>query len=819
MVQALDSAGRPVRLGREIGRGGEGTVYELEGRADRVAKLYFKQPDANHAAKLAAMAGAAEEPLLRVAAWPTETLRSPTGAVIGFVMPRIAGHKPVFQLYSPKLRLQTFPKADWAFLIHAAANVARAVAVVHAAGHVIGDINHGNLMVAEDATVRLIDCDSFQVRRGCHTWFCRVGVGTHQPPEMQGLASYDGIVRTPNHDMFGLAVIIFQLLCTARHPFAGRFLGTGPPPSIEEAITQGRYAYARDQTKTLMAPPPASLPMEALTPRLRDLFETAFSLSSKSGGRPTPADWVQALEDLARDLKPCVVNRAHVHRRGLAQCPWCAIETASGVPLFPGIFVGATSTGGGMLVLWPQVLAVASPKPLPPPPASPGGCVPPSPAVRVAQRRAKSLRTGAYVSLGCGLAAILALSPPSYAVLLIVVFLLIAGALSLAGDTDDAAAYRSKLAEVERAWTALIEAWKPHPGVAEFAALRLRLDKLKSEHDGLGTERARRLQRLSEGARERQLEAYLTQFAIADARISGIGRAKVATLSAYGIDTAADIDPGRIAAIPGFGPVTIRKLMGWRKHHEKGFVFDPTLGPDAASLQIVEREIAQKRSRIEAEVAAGLARLRTLAAAAEMHREKLERTRADLAPRLAQARADALGMPTDQSASRCRIALGIMTTVIMLAIGLPALPPKMNRPSAPPPAVPTAPWMPSAPPTAALAPHPAPPPVPSAVPSATALVPPPTIEPEVAALPPSTAQVLATPEAQASGPQPRAAERMITRQASNVREGPAGTAPVVRVVPQGAILTVFDRRSGWVQVGDRTPWGWIHSSLLDPQTP
>lgn len=176
-------------------------------------------------------------------------------------------------------------------------------------------------------------------------------------------------------------------------------------------------------------------------------------------------------------------------------------------------------------------------------------------------------------------------------------------------------------------------------------------------------------------------------------------------------------------------------------------------------------------------------------------------------------------MPTDQSASRGRIALGIATTVIMLAIGLPALPPKMNRPSAPPPAVPTAPWMRSAPPTAALAPHPAPPAVPSAVPSATALVPPPTIEPEVAALPPSTAQVLATPEAQASGPQARAAERMITRQASNVREGPAGTAPVVRVVPQGSILTVFDRRSGWVQVGDRTPWGWIHSSLLDPQTP
>ena len=811
MVQALDTAGRPVRLGREIGRGGEGTVYELEGRADRVAKLYFKQPDANHAAKLAAMAGAAEERLLRVAAWPTETLRSPTGAVIGFVMPRVVGHKPVFQLYGPKLRLQAFPKADWAFLIHTAANAARAVAVVHAAGHVIGDINQGNLMVAEDATVRLIDCDSFQVTRGGRTWFCRVGVGTHQPPEMQGVSSYDGIVRTPNHDMFGLAVIIFQLLCMARHPFAGRFLGPGQPPSIEEAIAQGRYAYARDQKRTLMVPPPASLPMEALTPRLRDLFETAFSLATRSGGRPGPAEWIGALEDLARDLKPCSVNRGHVHRRGLTDCPWCRIEAESGVPLFPALFMG-TASAGSMVALWPQVLAIASPKALPPPPPGPDASVPPSPAVQEARRHAGSLRTASFVSLGCGLAAIVVLAPAAYGGPLTVAFLLLALVLGQRGDADDVAAYRSKRSDLEREWMALIEAWKPHPGIAEFAARRLRLDKLKSEHDGLGAERARRLQTLAEGARERQRDAYLSQFPIAGARISGIGRAKVATLSAYGIDTAADIDPGRIAAIPGFGPKTIRKLMGWRKHHEKDFVFDPTLGPDSASLQSVEREIAQKGSRIEAEVAAGLARLRTLAAAAEAHRDRLERTRADLAPRLAQARADALAMPTDRSASRGRIALGIVTTVIMVAIGLPTLPPEVKRPSAPPPAVHSAPRMPSPSPPAASAPQPAPPPVPSAS-APTAL---PIVEPEVPAPPPSPAQVLAPPEAQASGPQARAAERMITRQASNVREGPSGTAVVVRVVPQGSILTVFDRRSGWVQVGDRTPWGWIHASLLEP---
>ena len=56
-----------------------------------------------------------------------------------------------------------------------------------------------------------MDTDSFQVHEGGKHWFCEVGVATHQAPEMQGKSSYKGIVRTPNHDNFGLAVLIFQL--------------------------------------------------------------------------------------------------------------------------------------------------------------------------------------------------------------------------------------------------------------------------------------------------------------------------------------------------------------------------------------------------------------------------------------------------------------------------------------------------------------------------------------------------------------------------------------------------------------------------------
>ena len=60
-----------------------------------------------------------------------------------------------------------------------------------------------------------------------------------------------------------------------------------------------------------------------------------------------------------------------------------------------------------------------------------------------------------------------------------------------------------------------------------------------------------------------------------------------------------------------------------------------------------------------------------------------------------------------------------------------------------------------------------------------------------------------------------ATERVVTRQGANVREAPNGSANVVRTAPSGAVLTVFGRSGGWIQIGESTPWGWIHSSLLD----
>jgi len=63
-----DSSGRPVTLGTELGRGGEGAVFEVREHPGSVAKVYLSPPSRDTAAKLAAMVSSSNDRLLKLAA-------------------------------------------------------------------------------------------------------------------------------------------------------------------------------------------------------------------------------------------------------------------------------------------------------------------------------------------------------------------------------------------------------------------------------------------------------------------------------------------------------------------------------------------------------------------------------------------------------------------------------------------------------------------------------------------------------------------------------------------------------------------------------
>ena len=512
--------------------------------------------------------------------------------------------------------------------------------MVHSFGHVIGDVNHGNLFVSNDATVRLIDTDSFQVSTAGRRWHCTVGVGTHQPPEMQQLASYDNVIRTPNHDGFGLAVIVFQLLCMGWHPFMGRYSGPGEPPDIPKAIASSRYAHSRDQRRTQMSPGAGSLPISVLPDELQAMFETAFSPSSAKGGRPAAGEWAAVLHRLGDNLTTCKVNSGHTFpTKTGGHCPWCAVEAITGAPLFPVVFVTGKQ-GSGIALLWQQVLSVPFPPVLRPLIEPNAATVSPSPDVVVERQAFFRRRSYIGVAAGTTVVAVLSYIPGAEALLPL---LAIGGAVVwfwnhpkpiLALDAAD------RLGEAREAWYELDVDWKAYPGLEEFKLCRQRLNELKNAYDSLPEERKVRLAELMANRRQSQLHQFLDRFDLASMKITGIGKSKVATLISYGICSAADIRAERIEPIPGFGPKTIANMIAAREVCSRSFRFDASRSVSQSEIAGVDQDLARKCLGFERKMADDLAKLRTLSGDCITRTANLEMREARLKRELGQALAD-----------------------------------------------------------------------------------------------------------------------------------------------------------------------------------
>ena len=374
----FDHLGRPIHLGQKLGTGGEGTVFEVAAASDLVAKVYHKAPPPRTAAKLLTMVGLARDEIVRVAAWPTATLHERLGGpTVGLLMCRVKDFKEIHALYSPAHRKTTFPRADWKFLITTAMNCAATLENLHSFGVVVGDVNQSNVMVSATGLITLIDCDSYQIQANGQTYPCEVGVPLFTPPELQG-QNFRGLTRTPNHDRFGLAVLIFHLLFMGRHPFAGRFLGSGEMP-IERAISEYRFAYGRSARSYEMQTPMHALPLSAVSSQLVDMFERAFSQQASQGNvRPTGSDWYNTLKGFLQSLRSCPADRGHVYAAHLPSCPWCNLMKQGAPNFFISVafFIPGASQTGPMFVLatvWMRIEQIRPPNLTYHPPVIPQG--------------------------------------------------------------------------------------------------------------------------------------------------------------------------------------------------------------------------------------------------------------------------------------------------------------------------------------------------------------------------------------------------------------------------------------------------------------
>ena len=581
--------------GRELGRGGEGAVYDLQQNSSFVLKKYNDTLSADKVAKLKYMVAMRGPAIETYAAWPVNIAIDDQGAVCGFVMNKLIGYAPLHMIFSPMDRKKLFPDRGYNFLVHVARNLATAFHKLHEAGLVVGDVNEGNILVNGSGMVAFIDCDSFQVRENDKYYFCEVGVPRYTPPELLGQTAFNHVIRTVNTDSFSLAVLIFQLLFLGRHPFAGKHK-LAADLDEEKAIKQKQFAYSLENKRKKLHPPTDSFPISNLPDDVIDLFHKAFEQDE----RPAPAEWVKALDSLLADMVTCSESRLHTYPAKLTDCPWCAFKDQRGILYFlDDTHSHATAALQDIEKFVngfnPEKLELKKWSPLPFPHLSP------TPITRQFHSYKASKRwTSSAIIVAC-----LTLYFVFYVSAWIFVFAAVLPVLIhyFSGWTRKIKAELSRLTnEYKRCSEALERMIREHdnpPDLSKYLDGLKTLNNYVNEFRNLPQEYERLKIKMEEDIFNQYLDEYLSAYEIAHFTIPTFGASKKTALLSAGIVSAADISKLQTIKVPGIGPKNIQVLNDWRRQMAGGFVFIPDADKTALAISHVEHNIAATRMHLE----------------------------------------------------------------------------------------------------------------------------------------------------------------------------------------------------------------------------
>lgn len=320
-----------IRLGKILNRGGAaGRIYEIEGRPQSVAKIFYNLTKSNtNRKKLESMLLNAPHfpPTVKDGveyvqiAWPTAILEDEKGFCVGYMMPLINMDKAVSldHLMQKSIRQKLGLSEKYSYRLFAAYNVASMVAALHQCGHYIVDLKPSNVSVYRDTMiVAMVDCDGFSIQgeRGARYPAEFVSEEYIYPEGMDLSCAEMG----EEQDKFALAVIIFKLLNNGIHPFSGVPRKDSDMLTIQQRIEDYHYAYGSWLDK-YQAPHPYSL-HSYFDKKTLDMFDRAFVCGQE---RPTAKEWVEHLWYLLHNLKQCKQNPDHVYFTSKG-CGLCAIE-------------------------------------------------------------------------------------------------------------------------------------------------------------------------------------------------------------------------------------------------------------------------------------------------------------------------------------------------------------------------------------------------------------------------------------------------------------------------------------------------------------
>lgn len=337
-------SGDPVRLGSELSRGGEGTVFRIPGFPGKIAKIFhnFNLSDKDEQ-KLKYLRSQKQNAVISgtpIASFPDELLYTADHRLCGYVMQYMPTTMTLSLVTRDSvLRTKALPNLNYRGLIAIAYNLSEAIAHLHSQNIVVGDMNQNNILVNPDGTIYLIDVNSFDVTddQGIHHPCC-VGFSELLAPELQSTGLLKDKHFTKESDCFSLAIHIFHLLMQNADPFS--FVPTKPRSastsnislnaSNNDAIIRGESVFFREVPGKKL--PHWVPPLDSLPTYIVELFHRTFSYDVSNAldtiaTRPTAQEWVDGLAKFYQEpMRHCNNDPFHWYLRSHTECPLCKTQ-------------------------------------------------------------------------------------------------------------------------------------------------------------------------------------------------------------------------------------------------------------------------------------------------------------------------------------------------------------------------------------------------------------------------------------------------------------------------------------------------------------
>jgi DNA-binding helix-hairpin-helix protein with protein kinase domain len=300
----LAASGQQLQIGRLLGAGTQGLVYEVAMRdIGRIMALKWYRAESASTSQLDRISRLLSfGPPSRAFLWPIDIAHADSRSSVGYVMPV---RPPRFRSLSAVM--DAGMRIPLEIVCRAAANLSDAFLALHSSGLCYADISFGNLFV-DPGTGDVQVCDNDNV---CVDGQPSDVLGTlyFMAPEIVRGDAVPGIIA----DRHALAVVLFYLLLR-HHPLFGareHALQDLTPDSLRELLGE-RPLFIFDPDDESNRPTSAQANPITIWPALpgyvRELFTTAFTAGLRDPAeRVTESQWRTAMRRLADLVRLCPV--------------------------------------------------------------------------------------------------------------------------------------------------------------------------------------------------------------------------------------------------------------------------------------------------------------------------------------------------------------------------------------------------------------------------------------------------------------------------------------------------------------------------------